>query len=365
MIAFSLPLFVTLLVVSLPDVAQALSLNSSTRSGRRAFLAQTVIALPLVLPDDASAAVTDETDNFGDNWWSSDANRVSSSSTKKQEAMASPSDEIHVRIDKQELIQSTGGGGLGLELADIDFRTNIRVRVKSVRPGSLASKLGIQKDWIVVAVNGRSTERTNTAGVAQILGQEIQRKNSDSIDLCFRDPSIFRERLQSLSEGESVTTQVAPAGDTTQRRTDGSIKPGYKVTQQTDQSVTVTQVVAPPMCKRGATTDDLLEISYVGRVLETGDIFDGSSVKVNGQAIPGRGNDVSLFFVLGKQPFGQFPPGWDVGLVGICVGERRRLVIPPGLAYGSTGVPKRGIPANATLQYDVTLVSLNGLATPQ
>jgi hypothetical protein len=27
-----------------------------------------------------------------------------------------------------------------------------------------------------------------------------------------------------------------------------------------------------------------------------------------------RGNDVSTFFVLGKQPFGQFPPGWDVGL---------------------------------------------------
>ena len=42
-----------------------------------------------------------------------------------------------------------------------------------------------------------------------------------------------------------------------------------------------------------------------------------------------------------------------------------RLVIPPVLAYGATGVPRRGIPPNATLQYDVTLVSMNGLATPQ
>ena len=101
---------------------------------------------------------------------------------------------------------------------------------------------------------------------------------------------------------------------------------------------------------------------------------------------------MTLFFVLGKQPFGQFPPGWDVGLEGICVGElflflsfgnvhfpllikmlmffcshalqgeRRRVIIPPVLAYGSTGLPRRGIPPDATLQYDITLVSLNGLA---
>ena len=106
-------------------------------------------------------------------------------------------------------------------------------------------------------------------------------------------------------------------------------------------------------------------LHQIGRIVETGAIFDGSAVKINGEAIPGRGDDISIFFVLGKQPFGQFPPGWDVGLEGMCVGERRRLVIPPVLAYGSAGVPRRGIPPNATLQYDVTLVSRNGLATPQ
>jgi len=54
-----------------------------------------------------------------------------------------------------------------------------------------------------------------------------------------------------------------------------------------------------------------------------------------------------------------------VGLKGMCVGERRRVVIPPVLAYGSTGVPRRGIPPDATLVYDISLVSINGLATPQ
>lgn len=221
---------------------------------------------------------------------------------------------------------------------------------------------------------------------------------TDTVELRFRDPAVFQARLKDLASSgdEAVTTQVAPAGDTTQRNPDGSVKRGRSVTQQEDQRLSVSQLVPPKLCNRGAQTDDLLEISYVGRVLETGAIFDGSAVAINGEGIAGRGNDVSIFFVLGKQPFGmynmvllrgwggvdalvcthkeslspsaspgQFPPGWDVGLVGMCVGERRRLVVPPVLAYGSAGLPRRGIPPDATLQYDITLVSLNGLATPQ
>ena len=46
----------------------------------------------------------------------------------------------------------------------------------------------------------------------------------------------------------------------------------------------------------------------------------------------------------------------------MCLGETRRVIIPPVLAYGDVGVPRRGIPPNATLQYDITLISVNGLA---
>jgi FKBP-type peptidyl-prolyl cis-trans isomerase len=50
---------------------------------------------------------------------------------------------------------------------------------------------------------------------------------------------------------------------------------------------------------------------------------------------------------------------WDVGLLGMCTGEAREVVVPPALAYGRAGLPRRGVPPNATLAYEVELVSVN------
>ena len=80
-----------------------------------------------------------------------------------------------------------------------------------------------------------------------------------------------------------------------------------------------------------------------------------------------RLGDESIQFILGKQPPGQFPPGWDVGLLGMCVGERREIDVPPALGYGPSGLVKKGkqiVPPNARLLYDVELIAINALATP-
>jgi len=51
--------------------------------------------------------------------------------------------------------------------------------------------------------------------------------------------------------------------------------------------------------------------------------------------------------------------GWHIGLDGICVGEKRRLVVPPKYGYGEAGNPPT-VPGGATLVFDVELVILNG-----
>lgn len=345
-------------------------------SSRRHFVQFLGASVTSFVPQNVYGLMTDETSSYAtpslDSSYTQQFTGGSISSDSVVVATpTAPSDEITFTLTKSQLQNMQGG--FGLELGEVAFRTNFRVVVKSVAPNSLAATAGIQPGWIAVSIDGADCERTDASGVATYFSRAVKSvlnqpdgSGKATMTLTFRDPSVFRSELQNLSnDGQVVSTKIAPAGDTTQRFADGSLRPGASVTEQNDQVITVSQLIPPKMCNRRATTDDLVEISYIGQVLDTGAIFDGSAVKINGQDVPGRGNDVSVYFVLGKQPFGQFPPGWDVGIEGMCVGERRRLIIPPVLAYGSTGVPRRGIPPDATLQYDVTLVSLNGLATPQ
>ena len=47
--------------------------------------------------------------------------------------------------------------------------------------------------------------------------------------------------------------------------------------------------------------------------------------------------------------------GWDEGIVGMCVGEKRKLTVPPELAYGDQGAGDV-IPGGATLVFDIELI---------
>lgn len=93
-----------------------------------------------------------------------------------------------------------------------------------------------------------------------------------------------------------------------------------------------------------ATAGSEVAVHYTGW-LPSGESFD-SSVE--------RGQPFVFGLGLGQ---GQVIQGWDEGVQGMKIGERRRLVIPPALAYGSRGAGGV-IPADATLVFDVELLEV-------
>ena len=94
------------------------------------------------------------------------------------------------------------------------------------------------------------------------------------------------------------------------------------------------------------------------RVVKAGDTI---SVHYTGKLVDGTKFDSSLdrgtpfTFIVGV---GQVIKGWDQGLLGAKVGEKRTLTIPSDLGYGAAGAGGGKIPPNATLIFDVEVISI-------
>jgi FKBP-type peptidyl-prolyl cis-trans isomerase len=115
----------------------------------------------------------------------------------------------------------------------------------------------------------------------------------------------------------------------------------------------------PPGCAeaRHAQTGDSISVHYIG-TLADGREFDRSRNKAP------FGDPFSI--VLGA---GAVIKGWEIALVGMCAGEKARLVVPPELGYGSAGQKTAGaladIPPDATLAFDVEMMTIKDPPPPE
>ncbi|KAK9469750.1 hypothetical protein V1512DRAFT_256934 [Lipomyces arxii] len=109
----------------------------------------------------------------------------------------------------------------------------------------------------------------------------------------------------------------------------------------------ITKKVPKEDCLRKSKKGDLIYVHYTG-FLEDGYKFDTSLDKGS-----------PLRFTLGR---GQVIQGWDRGLLGMCIGEHRKLTVPASLGYGDRDMGD--IPAGSTLIFETELVSIGGYTPP-
>ena len=145
----------------------------------------------------------------------------------------------------------------------------------------------------------------------------------------FGGSSFFAQPTSSPSQPITEATTTNPTTATTTMPTDNSNQ-----LQITDEVVGT-----------GATAEsgDTVTVNYVGS-LTNGTVFDASA----------NHGTSGFTFTLGA---GQVIPGWDQGIVGMKEGGKRKLVIPPSLAYGNQAIGNV-IPANSTLVFEVELVKV-------
>jgi peptidylprolyl isomerase len=98
-----------------------------------------------------------------------------------------------------------------------------------------------------------------------------------------------------------------------------------------------------------AADGDEITVDYVGALYTNGKIFDASWAHGGPKGIPFQ-------FQLGNSGVGGVITGWNEGIVGMRVGGRRELIIPPALAYKNVAQAK--IPANSTLIFIVDLLAV-------
>jgi len=139
-----------------------------------------------------------------------------------------------------------------------------------------------------------------------------------------------------------ATAAWVTAADPTTSSAFPTTQPGEKKTLPSGLTIIFTQP-----SNSGAQPGDMVWVNYTGK-LQNGTVFDSSEKA-------GRPIDFQL-------DRNMVIKGWDEGIQGMQVGEKRQLIIPPALAYGERGAGDV-IPPNATLTFDVELVGLR--RTPQ
>lgn len=138
--------------------------------------------------------------------------------------------------------------------------------------------------------------------------------------------------------GGSGENSLPPVPEVTANATDMEKEPKLAAGTGTAPTTLVTRDLVVGSGKTAVETDTV-KVRYVGALFSDGSVFDSSWA---------NGMDPAEF------PLAKVVPGFAQGIVGMKIGGRREIVIPPDLGYQDQSLP--GLPANSTLVFVVDLV---------
>ena len=171
----------------------------------------------------------------------------------------------------------------------------------------------------------------------------------------YSDPYASTGPIANESAGPSAAVSPSPGAD------DFNAGGGLSSCLRTASPPCITYPDGLRVVDLTAGTGDVAKPGMNAEVQYTGWLTDGTSF--DSSRNPGR---TSFTFLIGKS---QVIAGWDEGVPGMKVGGKRKLIIPAPLAYGTAGQtdPNTGatiIPGNATLVFDIELISLKPGPSP-
>ncbi|XP_019424030.1 PREDICTED: peptidyl-prolyl cis-trans isomerase FKBP53 [Lupinus angustifolius] len=192
----------------------------------------------------------------------------------------------------------------------------------------------------------RTTLNTNNASEAKDGQQDGNLSNKEL--LVEKKNKKKKKKKAKESEGDATANEIATAVENKDLST--SEKKGKKNTEDIPSQVrsfpnglVIEELsMGKPDGKR-ATPGKKVSVKYIGKLRKDGKIFDSN---------------------VGRAPFkfrlgvGQVIKGWEVGVNGMRIGDKRRITVPPSMGYGD----KRAgtIPPNSWLVFDVELVNVDG-----
>ncbi len=176
--------------------------------------------------------------------------------------------------------------------------------------------------------------KTNMNNPQQDIGRTQDNVSSDAKTPA--DESVASTSLNAADKApaESAAPKSAESASVNAIKSTNSNDKKMKLEIKTTQEGTGDRVV-----KSG----DKISVQYTGKLTD-GTVFDATSLH----------GGAPFDFIIGQ---GQVIKGWDQGLLGMKVGEKRTITIPSDLGYGATGAGS-SIPPNATIIFDVELVSI-------